>query len=160
MARRKDSNQLCCLLFDTLCAPDFHHVHPVPPVLLFLLYRSMYIHERNPSFRVEHLTFRQASAFPDCKLAAHPRPACINSAQHGSSVHGGTPAVIETPHHLPAPLVPRNEFSRRVIVVHQDDLQFAATGSACGAGDRCAIGRWLVHGCSASESSTPRHPAS
>ena len=75
----------------------------------------------------QRLPLGQAFAFADREFAAYARPAFVDPAQHRDSVHGGAPAVIEAPHDLPAPLVRRDEFSRRIIVAHQDDFQLAAT---------------------------------
>jgi len=66
-------------------------------------------------------------------LATDGRTTRIDGAQHRAAIKRCTPAVVETTHHPPTPLVFFGQVLRRLIVAHQHHLEPTAAGLATGA---------------------------
>lgn len=62
------------------------------------------------------------------KFTTHPGPLVVNRTQHGVSVQGCAPAIIEPRHAMSAPLVYLNKSIGHASVGNQDNFQTATAG--------------------------------
>lgn len=84
-------------------------------------------------------------------IATDLRPHFVDRATHGVPIQSCTPAVVQPPHHLPAPIAPVGQVLGHIRIVDQDHLLSAGQCLAGGAGNgfdgmirqRCWVQWWI-----------------